>query len=119
MGNVQAQYIKVRQGGWVAAKVASYISKYVTKALISSERFNKKRYSVAKSALDKCDHIKLQARTIGEAFADACRRFGVRIRGLTELEGSIFVFPGNDGIWFQVPPSNQTGGYQVWDDPPF
>ncbi len=118
-GNVQVEYIKVRQGGWVAAKVASYISKYVTKALISSERFNKKRYSVARSILEKRHHVKLEAKTLGEAFSEACRRFGIRIPGFLQLKGSLFIFPGDDGVWFQVPPSNQAGGFEVWDDPPF
>ena len=118
MGNVQVEYIKVRQGGWVAAKVASYISKYVTKALISSERFNKKRYSVAKSILAKRHHVKLEASTVGEAFSEACRRFGIRLPAFMALKGCLFVFPGNDGVWFQVPPS-ESCAYQVWDDPPF
>lgn len=118
MGNVQVEYIKVRQGGWKAAKVASYVSKYVTKALISSERFNKKRYSVAKSMLAKRHHMKLEAKTIGEAFEEVCRRFGIRLTGLLAEKGCLFVFPGGDGVWFQVPP-NECCTYEVWDDPPF
>ena len=105
-------------GAWKTPTVASYVSKYVAKALISSERFNKERYSVAKSILAKRHHIKLKAKTIGEAFEVVCRRFGIRLTGLLAEKGCLFVFRWNDGVWFQVPP-NENCTYQVWDDPPF
>lgn len=118
MGDVQADYLKVRQGNWRAHKVACYLSKYVTKMLISSERFNKRRYSVAKSVLAERQHLKLEAGNLTEAFSEVCRRFGIRVSGLLAQRGCLFFFPGDDGLWFQVPPAKYQL-FKICEDPPF
>jgi len=117
-GNVQVEYLKVREGGWKAHKIACYISKYVTKALITSDRFNKKRYSVSKSVLAKRGRTRLKAEDIAEALKEVAERFGINVAGFLALKGCLFEFPDGTGFWFQIPPS-ETHLHQVWNDPPF
>ncbi|MBE0624772.1 MAG: hypothetical protein IH606_08175 [Burkholderiales bacterium] len=117
-GNVQVEYLKVREGGWKAHKIACYISKYVTKALITSDRFNKKRYSVSKSVLVKRGRTRLNAENIAEALKEVAERFGINLLGLRTLNGCLFEFPDGTGFWFQIPPS-ETHPHQIWNDPPF
>ena len=108
----------MREGGWKAHKIACYVSKYITKALITSDRFNKKRYSVSQSRLEKRGYTKLTAQNLGDALAETARRFGFKVSGFLTLKGCFFSFPDDTGFWFQIPPAS-THVYQVWDDPPF
>lgn len=60
-GNVDAQYIKVRQGGDRAHRIASYISKYVGKHFTDNPRFNKKRYRASRQSLEEVRRYVLRA----------------------------------------------------------
>lgn len=75
-GNLQDEYIKAPAGSFKRVrKIAKYISKYITKDLISE--FNKKRYWPTKGInLESAAVFWLTAETQFEAVREACRLLG-------------------------------------------
>lgn len=116
-GNVDAQYVKVRQGLQRADRIARYISKYVTKAFEQNSRFNKKRYWSSRQTLEEARRYVLNARSFDLAFMEVQNLIGFDpLKYATgkdkRLEG-MFAFPDGSGVWFNYMPSIHGA------DPPF
>lgn len=74
-GNIDVQRIKSRDALGRVRKVARYVSKYITKDLISE--FNRKRYWPSKGInLQEAKVFWLDARTMSGAILEVCTRFG-------------------------------------------
>lgn len=105
-GNIDAKKIKVPAGGDRAARIARYISKYVSKHFEDEPRFNKKRYWASRQSMEEARRYVLNADTL-----DGARReveemldfsFGDRIvilDGRIKLE-EFFQFPDGSGVWW-------------------
>lgn len=101
-GNIDAQYIKVPGGSRIkrAEKIARYISKYVTKALV--ERFNKKRYWSTKVDLPAARTYWLKGATFVEALNESFNTLGVFVCSGKDL----FIPRGMDLAWWRVLPGD-------------
>jgi len=116
-GNVDARYIKVRQGLERADRIAGYISKYVTKAFEQTSRFNKKRYWSSRQSLEEARRFVLNALTLDQAFSEARNIIGFDpmkyVTGKDNRVQGMFRFPDDSGIWFNFMPDKHG------IDPPF
>ena len=125
MGNIDVAHIKVgaHQDGTPkgplvrAAKVARYISKYMSKDLMFSHRPDKKRYWRSEFDMPKARRYWLQTRPeagLGEAFVELRTRFG----GFGVARCDFFFFPDGVGFWFSYnPDALNTEGLAI--PPPF
>jgi hypothetical protein len=102
MGNVDIRYIR-QQGHQGTARIARYISKYISKGFDAIERFNKKRYWVSDHDLPEARRILLRARTTGEAITEVFERTNGVIN-FDQRGGGFFIFPDQSGFWFSVHP---------------
>jgi hypothetical protein len=107
MGNIDLKYIKVRSGmgdGERARRVASYLSKYMSKALMGTHRPDKKNYW--RSVFDMPDVTRhwLRARPNADDWSELlrefCDRFGLRWEVLFRDRSGLFVFPDGSGFWY-------------------
>ncbi len=100
MGNVDVKYIKVpfEKAGRRSGKIASYLSKYITKDLI--ERFNKKRYWASHCDLPAARKYWLRARHIIDAIQEIRDLLGIDEGPGLGLMRGIFHPPGSDMVWF-------------------
>ena len=74
-GGFNIRHIKARAGSSrMMDKIASYISKYITKS--ATGEFNKKRYWASKIDLLEARAYWLKARTINDALVEFCKEFG-------------------------------------------
>ena len=107
MGNIDLKYIKVRSGmgdGERARRVASYLSKYMSKALMGTHRPDKKNYW--RSVFDMPDVTRhwLRARPDAsdwsELLREFCDKFGLSWEVLFRDRSGMFVFPDDSGFWY-------------------
>lgn len=109
-GNVDSQYIKVKQGLERADRVAKYISKYTTKHFEETGRFNKKRYWASRQTMEEARRYVLKAASLDAAIQSTMKQLGldaanftVNRKGRLELD-HMFYFPDGSGIWINVIP---------------
>jgi len=102
MGNVDVRYIR-QQGHHGTARIARYVSKYISKGFDDIERFNKKRYWVSDRDLPEAQRLWLRARSIGEAIKEVVDRSYGAIK-FGPNGGGFFIFPDQSGFWFAVHP---------------
>lgn len=112
MGNVDIQYIKVpahRFSGDVpgplvrSAKIARYLSKYMTKDLMFTHRPDKKRYWRSEFPLPGARHYWLKTSPdapVGDLFGELLARFG----GFDLGRCGVFMFPSAKGFWLEYNP---------------
>ena len=112
-GNVDAKFIRVRQGQNRAVRVASYVTKYIAKDVLENARFNKKRYWASKQTLEELRRYVLGADTLEAALGKMGGLVGFDLRPLLGTD-SVFVFPDWSGLWYSHHPGMNTGS-----DPPF
>lgn len=111
MGNVHARYFKVPPGGDRAARIARYISKYVTKSFAEEPDFNKKRYWASRQTLPELRRYVLRAQSFAEALEEVRLMLGLDwsrfqvlgARGVSRLQ-NLFLFPSGDGAWINYIP---------------
>lgn len=119
-GNVDVQYIKVRDGLDRSARVARYISKYTSKHFDDTGRFNKKRYWSSRQSLAAPRRYVLNCKTQSDAFKHASLHFGVCLSDYMRVSDGrlvledMFQFPNGAGFWLAFIP-----GVHVGSDPPF
>ncbi len=102
MGNVDIRYIR-QQGHHGTARIAKYLSKYISKGFDDFERFNKKRYWVSDRDLPEAQRIWLRSRTLEEAIEEVLERsFNAIVLGRDG--GGFFIFLDQSGFWFAVHP---------------
>jgi hypothetical protein len=118
-GNIDAKHIKVRSGGDRAARIARYISKYVSKHFTDDPRYNKKRYWASRQTLEDARRYVLSADTLDKAFFQMADMLGIDLAKFVKLHSQnacledIFFFPDGSGVWLNyVPDIHGT-------DPPF
>lgn len=102
MGNVDIKYIR-QQGHHGTARIARYLSKYISKGFDALERFNKKRYWVSDRDLPEAQRIWLRSRNIGDAIKEVLDRSPGTITFGND-GGGFFIFPDQSGFWFCVHP---------------
>lgn len=107
MGNVHIKRLKSGAGERSVYRVASYISKYITKHNVV--RFNKKRYWASRVDLPTVRRYWLRSRDFCHAVLEAFRRF----RFVPEGNGDCWISEGAGVAWFQ----GQPGG--LGSEPPF
>lgn len=119
-GNIDAKKIKVPAGGDRAARIARYISKYVSKHFDEDPRYNKKRYWASRQTLEEARRYVLAADTLdgarreveaflGFSFGDRTVFSNGRIRN-----DEYFPFPDGAGCWWAHVP-----GLHDTEPPPF
>lgn len=119
-GNIDAKKIKVPAGGDRAARIARYISKYVSKHFEDEPRFNKKRYWASRQTLEEARRYVLEADTLDAGLREAGAFLGVdliarmALRDRTACTGDWFEFPDGGGVWWAHVP-----GLHDTDPPPF
>lgn len=118
-GEVNAKEFKVPHGHDRSAKIAAYMSKYVSKSFLEDSRFNKKRYWASKQTMEECKRYVLSSLTLDGAKAEVARLLGLDYaKFLVSKNGefvfqNLFFFPDGDGVWINYIPG-------VHDpDPPF
>lgn len=118
-GNVDVKHIKVRAGLERSSRIASYISKYVTKMFNDHGRFNKKRYWASKQTMEDVRRYVLRAASLVDAISEIKDLFGVDFskfsafrNGKLEMD-HLFMFPDGTGLWFNFLPELHGS------DPPF
>lgn len=102
LGNVDIRYIR-QQGHHGTARIAKYLSKYISKGFDAMERFNKKRYWVSDRDLPQAHRIWLRSRTVEDAIKEVFERSAGAIE-LGRDGGGFFLFPDYSGFWFAVHP---------------
>ena len=115
-GNIDAQFIKVPAGHERSSRIASYISKYVTKSFTDDPRFNKKRYWASKQTLADVRRYVLRADTLNAALDEVRRLLGLDYGKFTVMERgevktrNMFMFPDGGGFWINyLPDLHDTG----------
>ena len=109
-GNIQAEYIKVRSGLDRSSRIASYISKYVSKSFENSGRFNKKRYWASRQTLPEIKRFVLRSHDLTSAMAEVKTMLGLdwglfnRFENGSLIPDHIFLFPDGGGLWFNYIP---------------
>ena len=93
MGNVHIKRLGAGEMENRVSRVASYISKYLTKETLI--RFNKKTYWSSRVRLPEVRRYWLKARTITDAIGEMVREFGKRLR-------SSWISPDQKVFWVQV-----------------
>jgi len=118
-GNVDAQYIKVRAGLERASRVASYISKYVSKMFEETGRFNKKRYWASKQSMAEVRRFVLRSDSLESALKETRQLLGIdwglfsQVKHGRVVLDHFFAFPDGGGVWFNYIPELHAVG------PPF
>lgn len=102
MGNVDIKYIR-QHGHHGTARIARYLSKYISKGFDAIERFNKKRYWVSDRDLPEAQRIWLRSRSLVDAIREVSDRSPGTISFGTD-GGGFFIFPDQSGFWFAVHP---------------
>lgn len=119
-GNVDVQYIKVRDGLDRSARVARYISKYTSKHFDDAGRFNKKRYWSSRQSMAAPRRYVLNCASTADAFRMAAKHFGVdmsdylRVKEGRLIAEDFFNFPNGAGFWLAFIPGVHSGA-----PPPF
>lgn len=109
-GNIDAKHIRVAPGHDRAARIARYISKYVSKHFQDQPRFNKKRYWATKQTLEEAQRYVMTAGTVTDALHEMAGRLGldlaliVRLHVHRQVQDSLFFFPDDSGLWFAYNP---------------
>lgn len=109
-GNIDAKFIKVPHGHDRSSRIASYISKYVTKAFEHNPRFNKKRYWASKQTLEDCRRYVLRALTLDDAMQEVKRLLGLDYGKFLVWKNNqakaqnLFMFPDGGGAWINYIP---------------
>jgi len=100
-GNIDHQKIKVKSGGDRSARIARYITKYVSKHFETEPRFNKKRYWASRQTLEEARRYILNADTLDQAIVKMHNMLGLDLAKflLTERKGDFFMFPDGSGLW--------------------
>lgn len=101
-GNIDIRYIR-QQGHHGTARIAQYLSKYISKGFDCVERFNKKRYWVSDRDLPQAQRIWLRACNIFGAIHEVFERASGAI-DFGRDSGGFFIFPDQSGFWFAVHP---------------
>lgn len=103
-GNVDVQFKKFPGCSRLSAsaRIARYISKYVTKTFTESEchRFNKKRYWASRHDLPQARRIILNGMSMGEAFQELCGVFGLDPLVVSRDRHAFFLFFDHGGFWY-------------------
>lgn len=105
-GNIDAKKIKVPAGGDRAARIARYISKYVSKHFEDEPRFNKKRYWASRQTLEECRRYVLSADTLDAGLREVQELLGVDLSKRLQIENGrlvmdeYFRFPDGAGVWW-------------------
>ena len=102
MGNVDVRYIR-QQGHHGTARIARYLSKYISKGFDAIERFNKKRYWVSDRDLPEAQRVWLRSRSISDAIKEVMDR-AVGLIKFGNDGGGFFILPDQSGFWFFVHP---------------
>lgn len=102
LGNIDIKYIR-QQGHHGTARIAQYLSKYISKGFDSIERFNKKRYWVSDHDLPEARRMWLRSRTLDGAIKEVYDRAAGAI-DFGRDSGGFFIFPDKSGFWFAVYP---------------
>jgi len=119
-GNIDAKKFKVPAGGDRAARIARYISKYVSKHFEADPRFNKKRYWASRQTLEEVRRYVLNADTIDSALQEVQGLLGFDFFKRLFLENGritaedFFFFPDGGGVWWSHVP-----GLHDTEPPPF
>jgi hypothetical protein len=94
-----------------SSKIASYISKYVTKGFGDSDRFNKKRYWASRQTLAEVRRYVLRSRTVEEGMAEVRAMLGIEWSdfftlgdGMAVRAEDLFFFPDGSGVWINFLP---------------
>jgi hypothetical protein len=95
-GNVDSQYIKTASGADRSAKIARYISKYVTKRFEEEGRFNKKRYWASRQSIEEAKRYLLNHTSVIEVLTAYMGRLGLS----SFADRNFFQFPDGSGWWF-------------------
>jgi len=103
-GNIDVQWLRVRDGSDSIDRVAAYATKYITKGLAEFERFNKKRYWCAGLPLLAKGRTWLKGKELHEVWQQVLERLGLSDEMVMELIrfGGLFSFPDGRGMWFNV-----------------
>lgn len=123
-GNIDAKLIRVPMGGDRSARIARYISKYVSKGFEQHSRFNKKRYWASRQTLEEARRYVLAAASVDGVVKEVQRLFGLRLGDFFELcvnrkglvvpcSNHFYGFPGGGGFWLNYIPELHGGA------PPF
>lgn len=101
-GNVDVSYRKLPGGSRfnASARIAKYISKYVTKSFEETHRFNKKRYWASREDLPAVRRIILNASNISQAFQEITDYLGLDRGKIAGDRFGFFVFPDDGGFWY-------------------
>ena len=102
LGNIDIKHVR-QQGHRGAARIAQYLSKYISKGFDSLERFNKKRYWVSDHDLPEAQRMWLRSRSINEAIQEVIERACGTI-SFERNSSDLFIFPDQSGFWFAVYP---------------
>jgi hypothetical protein len=102
MGNVDIRYIR-QKGHHGTARIAKYLSKYISKGFDCLDRFNKKRYWVSDRDLPEAQRMWLRSRTVEDAISEVFERSCNAIE-FGRNGGGFFIFPDQSGFWFAVHP---------------
>lgn len=117
-GNVDVQYIKVREGLERADRVARYISKYTAKHFEDDCRFNKKRYWSSRQDVAEARRYILNVLTSQDALSEVLRRHGLDLGDYKDATTGryehFFPFPDGSGFWLAYVPGKHGGA-----PPPF
>ena len=106
MGNIDIKHLKAGAGARRVYKVASYVSKYLTKENVV--RFNKKRYWASRVNLAEVRRYWLQSRILSDAMIEA---FG-KLNYMFDRGTDVWKSESAGVCWFQAIPG-------VGVDPPF
>lgn len=86
-----------------SARIARYISKYISKGFEGDqgERFNKKRYWASRHGMPEARRIILSGLDAGSAFREAMELFGLNPMkcGARDNRNDFFVFADDQGFW--------------------
>lgn len=99
-GNINSQYIKSPTGGDRTAKIARYISKYVTKHFETFAQYNKKRYWSSRQTLPEIQRYILAATNSYSALAELMEWMDFQFQD----RHNFFLFPDGSGFWYNYIP---------------
>jgi len=123
-GNIDAKLIRVPFGGDRSARIARYISKYVSKGFDEHSRFNKKRYWASRQTIEEARRYVLRAADLDSVVAEVKRFLGLDWGKFFEIgvnrsgrcvpySHHFFPFPDGGGFWLNYVPELHGA------DPPF
>jgi len=87
-----------------SARIARYISKYITKGFEENVRFNKKRYWASRHDMPAAKRIILNSLDINAAFREVCELYSLNPSALFIDRHGYFVFPNDSGFWLTYHP---------------